>query len=207
MTSLTLVVARHGNTFEPTDTPVMVGLKTDLPLTEQGQQQAKAIGKDFINRQPKAIYSGQLSRQQQTAQGIQSQFSTNPPLTTCHCLNEIDYGPWEGLPPLEVQKRWPHEHAQWEQGVWQDSLFHEKGENRKEQLQNWLQDINEHYSSGLVLAVTSGGVLKMLASIIEPNKALEKVKTGHYCILQLKQGTVSIKAWNLKPGNEHGWFN
>ena len=41
---ITLVIARHGNTFESGETPRRVGARTDLPLTEKGRQQAQAIG-------------------------------------------------------------------------------------------------------------------------------------------------------------------
>lgn len=40
----TLIIARHGNTFGPDDTPTRVGARTDLPLVESGIQQARLLG-------------------------------------------------------------------------------------------------------------------------------------------------------------------
>ena len=39
-----LLLARHGNTFEPSDKVVWVGARTDLPLTSMGREQAAALG-------------------------------------------------------------------------------------------------------------------------------------------------------------------
>lgn len=39
-----ILLARHGNTFGPGDTPVWVGAKEDLPLVESGEAQARALG-------------------------------------------------------------------------------------------------------------------------------------------------------------------
>ena len=44
----TLIIARHGNTFGPGDTPTRVGARTDLPLVESGKAQAKALGLHFL---------------------------------------------------------------------------------------------------------------------------------------------------------------
>ena len=39
----TLIIARHGNTFDKGDIPTRVGARTDLPLVEKGRAQAKAL--------------------------------------------------------------------------------------------------------------------------------------------------------------------
>ena len=38
----TLIIARHGNTFRPGETPTRVGARTDLPLVEE--ERARGIG-------------------------------------------------------------------------------------------------------------------------------------------------------------------
>ncbi len=40
----TLVIARHGNTFGPQDTPTRIRARTDLKLVEKGREQARALG-------------------------------------------------------------------------------------------------------------------------------------------------------------------
>ena len=44
-----VVLARHGNTFGPGDTPVWVGAREDYPLVEKGREQSTAIG-TYLNR-------------------------------------------------------------------------------------------------------------------------------------------------------------
>ncbi len=42
-----LVIVRHGNTFEAGEPPRRIGAGTDLPLTESGIDQARALGWHF----------------------------------------------------------------------------------------------------------------------------------------------------------------
>ncbi len=39
-----LIIIRHGNTFNPDQTPLRVGAGTDIPLVTSGREQAKNIG-------------------------------------------------------------------------------------------------------------------------------------------------------------------
>jgi probable phosphoglycerate mutase len=66
----TLIIARHGNTFNPEDTPTRVGARTDLPLVTSGQEQARKLGAwlKAQNILPETVYSSQLSRTKQTAE-------------------------------------------------------------------------------------------------------------------------------------------
>ena len=115
-----LILARHGNTFEMGQTPIQVGARTDLPLTQQGRDQAEQIA-NFLHRQgikPAAIFAGALKRQTESAQIIGKQLGIQIELNQ-EALTEIDYGPWEGLTSEEIVKQWPHEYARWtEEGRW-----------------------------------------------------------------------------------------
>lgn len=203
---ITLLLTRHGNTFESKDRPVMIGKKTDLPLTLKGLQQAQTIGQLFQHRPIKAIFSGQLKRQMQTVEGINSQLLAKPKLSIISALNEVDYGPWEGLPPEQVKTQWPKEYVAWtEQNRWQDGLFQEPFEHRKTQLQTWLRDLLNTFEPGnTVMAVTSGGILRILFNWFAfmsdthgQNSA--KVGTGHYCVVHLNDHHWVISKWNVKP--------
>ncbi|HRC26802.1 MAG TPA: phosphoglycerate mutase family protein, partial [Alphaproteobacteria bacterium] len=64
-----LVIARHGNTFESGQTPRRVGARTDLPLTETGRAQGRAVGL-LLRAQgmiPARVYTGSLRRTVETA--------------------------------------------------------------------------------------------------------------------------------------------
>ena len=54
-----LIIARHGNTFDPKDKVVWVGSRNDLPLVSKGVAQAHNLAKDLKNREllPSKIFS------------------------------------------------------------------------------------------------------------------------------------------------------
>ncbi len=64
-----LLLARHGNTFEPSDKVVWVGARTDLPLTAKGREQAAALGEGLqpMKSAIKRIVSGPLQRTREHA--------------------------------------------------------------------------------------------------------------------------------------------
>jgi len=66
----TIIIARHGNTFESHQTPTRVGRRTDLDLTATGLVQAQAIGRWLLDQglQVDAAYCSPLKRTRQTAQ-------------------------------------------------------------------------------------------------------------------------------------------
>ena len=104
---ITLLIARHGNTFEKGQTPTRVGKRTDLPLTQKGEEQALALGQWIkgAGYVPDACYCSTLQRTQKTAtlalQGC------NPDLTPVidPLFDEIDYGPDENKPESDVIAR------------------------------------------------------------------------------------------------------
>ena len=63
----TLIIARHGNTFRPGETPTRVGAGTDLPLVEE--ERARGVGKYLKNKGliPSKIYAAPLRRTMETA--------------------------------------------------------------------------------------------------------------------------------------------
>ena len=60
----TLIIARHGNTFEDGEPPRRVGARTDLPLTNKGRMQARAVGLWLKENKlmPDVVYSSTLQR-------------------------------------------------------------------------------------------------------------------------------------------------
>ncbi len=65
----TILIARHGNNFEPGETAVRIGRRTDLALSSSGKQQAKYIGAYLKQFKifPAAVFTSQLKRTQETA--------------------------------------------------------------------------------------------------------------------------------------------
>lgn len=208
-----LILVRHGNTFESGQTPTQVGLRTDLPLTNQGREQAKAFA-IYLEKEgivPKAIYAGSLSRQIETAQIIGKNLNGMKNIHLYQqALDEIDYGAWEGLTSDEITERWPEQYTEWtEKSQWADGIFGGALQELKMNIQNWLTTLRLGYSSGdVVVGVTSNGIIRFFQSFNNENwqklvndKRMEdlKVKTGHFCELLLYKDSLDVTRWNVKP--------
>ncbi len=199
-----LILARHGNTFETGQTPIQVGARTDLPLTQQGRGQAEQIA-NFLHRQkikPAAIFAGALKRQTESAEIIGKQLGIPIELNQT-ALTEIDYGPWEGLTSEEIVKRWPHEYARWtEEGRWAEKIFGGSKENHLQKIDLWLDSLRKKYRAGeTVVAITSNGTIRFFLQNTDFQKPAGelKVKTGHFCELELARDRLIVKSWNQNP--------
>ena len=79
--------------------------KTDMPLNDRGQNQAKCLGRAMAGIPVETIYSSPLLRTMMTAEQIQG--SRDIAIIPEKALAEIDCGMWEGLDRAEIQERWP----------------------------------------------------------------------------------------------------
>src|SRR6266496_1152327 len=96
-------LARHGAT-EWSRSGQHTGV-TDLPLLQDGEEEARAMGKALRGHAFGPVLSSPLSRARQTARlaGF-----PNPEVT--ELLREVDYGQYEGLTTAQIQV----EHPGWE---------------------------------------------------------------------------------------------
>ncbi len=176
----------------------MVGARTDLPLTQEGREQARRFA-HAVGCKPKAIYAGALLRQTQTADIVRDHFSSGPPIQTA-ALTEIDYGAWEGLTQEKIRERWPEELDAWTmEAEWPKGVFGRSREEHLSDIQNWIEQLRRSYAPGdRVVAVTSNGILRFVYSLQEPG-APPKVGTGRFCELFLFNDSIRIEQWNIKP--------
>jgi probable phosphoglycerate mutase len=184
-----LILVRHGNTFEKEEVPVQVGARSDLPLTATGREQLKKLGAFFKEQKeaPIAIFTGFLKRQAESAKIIAENFGVKVEKTPV--LSEIDYGPWEGLTQDEISRKWPKEFGEWNLNAkWQPAIFGGAFEEHWQSLMFWFERIFAEYPDQTVVGITSNGLLRLLRN--------EKVKTGHFCTLELSYKNWKILDWN-----------
>lgn len=207
-----LILLRHGNTFEAGQTPTQVGVRSDLPLTIQGCEQAEHFARYLIAEAitPKAIFAGTLKRQIKTAQIIAKQLFIENLHLHEPALTEIDYGAWEGLTSEEIQSKWPLEYDHWtEEAKWAEGIFGGSLENHLLGIKRFLDHLKKKYASGdTIAAVTSNGLMRFFYSFqktewehLSREGQLEKlkVKTGHFCELHIFNDFIKIKSWNQNP--------
>lgn len=81
----------------------------DIPLSEEGVEQAWAMRKWLESTYFSQLYSSDLSRSQRTARIIAGMHSKK--IATLFALREISLGKWEGYSFREIQERFPEEYA------------------------------------------------------------------------------------------------
>lgn len=98
-----LAIVRHGQTVENAQGR-WLGLR-DSPLTEEGRQQAMALGTRLKPEGPwAAIYTSPLGRAVDTA-GLLAATLGAPVVPPEHDLREYDFGEWDGLTPAQLTQR------------------------------------------------------------------------------------------------------
>ncbi len=211
MSSVTLYLYRHGNTFETGDKVVQVGLKSDLPLTGLGRQQAEHFG-TYLQKSgilPNKIFSGQLQRQTGSAHILQSYFPQTTLKTHVQALDEIDYGLWEGLTASEISENWEQEAQRWHtQAIWPNGIFKQSLEHHLQHIAEFLTTLynEQHEKNAPVIVVSSNGIIRLFLYFSSLWKNIcttstmndYKVGTGNFCKIQLQENNViTIDEWNV----------
>ena len=199
-----LILARHGNTFAPQDTPVWVGARSDLPLVDKGRAQALALGQALEKTAclPVKIIVGSLQRTRQTAAIIAEALSLPTNIVSIdNRLTEIDYGLWEGKSTAEIEALG----GGTELAAWNQQNIFPTAPNWYPSESKIIADTNALLSEiqdGVSLIVSSNGILRFFArntvnSVDFPDR---KVSTGHLCVMERDaSGAWRIRVWNASP--------
>ena len=194
-----LLIVRHGNTFDPGDTLLRVGI-TDIPLANSGIKQAISLG-EYIRKNmlvPDKIYTSQLSRTINTAQIALPDMDVEK----LAIFNEIDYCIDEGMPEEKVKTRIGAKAMQaWEQ----DAIVPDGWNISPEQvINNWQKfaaKILQSSTDKIILVVTSNGIARFApyitndyASFKENHKI--KLSTGAIGQLSYINNTWQVDYWN-----------
>ncbi|MDF1678513.1 MAG: histidine phosphatase family protein [Legionellaceae bacterium] len=198
-----LIIARHGNTFGPTDTPTRVGAHTDIPLVQSGVDQAKAIGQYFEAKHimPDVVYSSELKRTQQTA----AYAVKHMPITSLSCFNEIDYGPDENKTEPEVIARI----GQAAIDAWNLEGVVPPGwkVNPGAIIQDWMKFgdmVQKEHENQTVFVVTSNGIARFAPYLTGDfehfckNHSI-KLKTGALSAFYYTDNAWHVDYWNMRP--------
>lgn len=202
-----IIIARHGNTFEPGDVVRRVG-KTDIPLAKAGFEQGNKLGKYLKSHQliPSRIYTSHYQRTQQTAIAAQAAMGTHIDMVPVPFLNEIDYGIDENKPESDVIARVGKEAlVAWDKDCippadWKVNVF--------DILHNWQQfaaQLSKDTEHNITLIVTSNGIARFSPILTGNFDAFKqqhslKIGTGHLCIFENTGDQVwECLGWNIKP--------
>lgn len=203
-----LIIARHGNTFAPHEVPRRIGCRTDLPLVNKGEDQAKALGHYLQSHHlvPDIVYTSQLLRTKQTASLALSTLNKSLAIKVqaLDIFNEIDYGPDENLPETDVISRIGYDSLRlWEeQGVMPQGW---KGDVSRI-IENWHNFASECLLSShrITLIVTSNGIARFAPYITGNFEKFRKhyplkLAPGALGIVNFVNNGWQVDAWNIRP--------
>lgn len=205
--STTLIIARHGNTFGPDDTPTRVGLHTDLPLVDSGIEQAKRMGRYLSENKmiPDTVYTSDLQRTVQTAQIAIKESGVSNPFFKLEMFNEIDYGPDENKPEADVIARIGAQAIK----DWDERAIAPEGWNVDPDkiVHSWLEfaeQISAFDDNETALIVTSNGIARFAPHITGDFDGFTKdhnikLSTGALGILKCEDRVWRCEGWNIKP--------
>ena len=203
-----LLVARHGNTFEPGDVVKRIGT-TDLSLVNSGLLQGQKLGAYLKQKNliPDVIFTAKLKRAIQTAEQVQSAMQTHLRIEALSIFNEIDYGPDENQPEEKVIARVGTEALK----AWEAKAKAPNGwkVDPVEIIKNW-QDFSvrlwQNFVGKTILVVTSNGIARfapyLTGDFMDFAKQHDiKISTGSLCIFDKNSSSEGWNClqWNVKP--------
>ncbi len=203
----TLIIARHGNTFNADETPTRVGARTDLPLVDKGREQAAALGNYLKthNMIPDVVYSSTLKRTIETAQIAVKSSGISNPVFPLDMFNEIDYGVDENQPEAKVIARiGKHAIKAWDDHAIVPQGWNVDPEAIKKNWHEFAQQIAAFEDNETVLVVTSNGIARFAPYITGDFKSFQKshplkLATGALGILKHENKKWRVEQWNIRP--------
>ena len=185
------MLVRHGET-EWTLSGQHTG-RTDIPLTERGREDAKAVGDALSDRRFAAVLTSPLSRATETCRlaGLGDAAVLRDELA------EWDYGDYEGRKTVDIRKERPG----W--SLWRDGV--PNGETAAEvsaRVDRVVADLRALDGDAVVFA--HGHLLRVLAARwlgLEPDAGrLFALDPATMSVLGYERETAVIRAWNQRTG-------
>ncbi|MCY7296694.1 histidine phosphatase family protein [Alteromonas sp. a30] len=210
-----LIIARHGNTFTPEQTPTRVGAKTDLPLVEHAR--GRNIGRYLLQHglPVDVVMSGPLQRHLQTASLVCEAMGLDASqIQTRHDFNEIDYGPDEDKTEDEVMCRLGKGDLTLGKNIiekWNQQAIVPQGwlvdvEGLKQAWLELAQTLCTTHKDQTTLLVSSNGTMRFAPVITGDFDGFVqrhdiKVATGGVCLFEKDEDDMHWRCtgWALKP--------
>jgi probable phosphoglycerate mutase len=111
MTHTTILLIRHGETAWNAVRRLQGHI--DIPLNQEGERQAQALGRALAAEQLDAVVSSDLQRAMQTAQAVAAHHA-GIALQTDARLRERAYGAFEGMLYQDIQDEYPADFQLWQ---------------------------------------------------------------------------------------------
>jgi len=180
-----IILVRHGQT--PWNKDKIFRGSRDIPLNEQGREEARLAGEWLKDETIHAAYCSPLSRARDTGEAIVRHHSL--PVADLPGLTDLCYGDWEGMPLNEVKVRYAELYRQWETAP--QSVRFPGGETLEEVKERALAAVEavvERHPGQAVLLAAHRAVNKVLIA------ALIGLDNSHFW--RIGQDTTAINRFN-----------
>ncbi|MFH1137336.1 MAG: alpha-ribazole phosphatase [Pseudomonadota bacterium] len=199
MAAPSIFLVRHGKTHKDLHKRYLGW--TDVPLSEEGRDQALALGRAFSSFHFAQIVSSDLARASTTAEIIARM--QKGAVRTNLGLREINLGAWEGLAFSEIRERFPEEFNR--RGRDLTGYRPPGGENFRDLAHRVVPIFQELVSQaeGPLLLVSHIGVIRViLAQVLGlPLENIFRIDHdyGAYSLIQARDSGLRLISHNLKP--------
>ena len=152
-----LYIARHGETAWNVENKVSG--RTDIPLTDQGLEQARELARNAMGKGIQVILCSPLLRARQTAQAVSDAIGI--PIQIDDRLIELNFGIFEGQSRFDPDFQFTRAQlpTRYPGGESAFDLAH--------RVYSLLEDVKWNYADKTVLLVCHGGVCRMVRSYFE----------------------------------------
>jgi alpha-ribazole phosphatase len=139
--------------------------QTDVPLSEEGKQQAELLGRRLSALKFDGFYASDLTRAYETARIISLHHKQQ--VKKIPELREMNFGRWEGLNYKEIMGIYPEEIKQWWEKPLQTRI--PGGETLDMMIKRTISAVRtivESHSEGSIVVVSHGGVIRSLVGTV-----------------------------------------
>ncbi|HEY2342728.1 MAG TPA: histidine phosphatase family protein [Chthoniobacteraceae bacterium] len=139
---------------------------TDVPLSDEGREQARRLGQRLSNEKIAAVYASNLGRTIETARLVAEPHGLE--VQPREGLREISHGHWEQMTRREVEEKYPHEAAAWDKDPY--TFAPEGGESglgvTARALPALLELVRDHAGERLLVVSHKATIRLLLSSLL-----------------------------------------
>lgn len=182
----TFYFVRHGET-EANKAGILQG-QMDIPLSEKGRRQARAVSAALSPVRLDAIYSSDLSRARETAEAIAE--GRGIPVFLDERLRELNMGAISGLTIQQSRERFPEFHKELERDPY-GTRRPGGGESRldvRARVESLLDEIYERHKDGAVAVVSHGGPINAVLGIASQDGTWPRLVVDNCSITVVERG-------------------
>ncbi|MGQ0840507.1 histidine phosphatase family protein [Actinokineospora sp.] len=171
-----LMLVRHGET--PSNVRHLLDSKPPgPPLTELGRRQAEALAERLADEPVAAVYASTAVRAQETADPVAKAHGLT--VEVLDGVHEVQVGELEGRSDAEALGTFGGVFIRWTRGDLAAAMpGGETGEQIVERFFAAVSAIRAAHSTGLVVLVTHGGVIRLIAEMLADNVGAQLASAG-----------------------------